>query len=183
MPKYKTTEFGEAVYPHLTHPDTAFSSDGIYQVKLRLPKDKATADIKAIEDTISLQVADAHKKNPKNTKMVKRAPKPYKEDGNDVILHFKCKAKGINGETGKPFEQKPVLLDSDLNRLSEDKLIYGGSVMSIKYEPVGYNVASTGIGCTLRLKGAQIVKLVEGETDTSGFSKVDPKEYESRLPK
>ena len=150
MPKYKTTEFGEAVYPHLTHPDTAFSSDGIYQVKLRLPKDKATADIKAIEDTISLQVADA---------------------------------QGINGETGKPFEQKPVLLDSDLNRLSEDKLIYGGSVMSIKYEPVGYNVASTGIGCTLRLKGAQIVKLVEGETDTSGFSKVDPKEYESRLPK
>ena len=62
-----------------------------------------------------------------------------------------------------------------LARLNRPSLfIYGGSIMRVNYEPVGYNVASVGLGCTLRLKGAQITKLVEGTNATSGFEKVEP---------
>ena len=46
--------------------------------------------------------------------------------------------------------------------------------MRINYEPVGYNVSSVGVGCTLRLKSAQISKLVEGQSNTVGFDKVNP---------
>ena len=84
------------------------------------------------------------------------------------------KASGINGKTKEPFTQKPKLVDHALNPIGDDKFIYGGSIMRVNYEPVGYNVASVGLGCTLRLKGAQITKLVEGTNATWGFEKVEP---------
>lgn len=84
------------------------------------------------------------------------------------------KAKGINSKTKEPFTQEPKLVDHNLNDIPKDKVIYGGSIMRINYEPVGYNVSSVGVGCTLRLKSAQISKLVEGQSNTVGFDKVNP---------
>ena len=41
MSAIKTSAFGEAKYPHLNKPDTAFSAEGIYQVKLIVSKEEA----------------------------------------------------------------------------------------------------------------------------------------------
>jgi hypothetical protein len=47
--------------------------------------------------------------------------------------------------------------------------------MRINYEIIPYSNASIGIGVSLRLKGAQIKKLVEGSNiNISGFEPVEP---------
>lgn len=169
-----TSQFGEAEYPHLSTPDTYFKPEGEYHVKLKVKKEDAQEDIKAIREVISKEIAEEHKRRPNNTSEIKRAPLPYKEEGDNVVFHFKMKASGINGKTKEPFTQSPKLVDHNAEPIAKDKVIYGGSIMRIKYEPVGYSVASVGVGCTLRLKSAQISKLVEGNSGPTGFDKVNP---------
>jgi len=153
----QTTPFGEAVYPHLNIPDTQFNAEGIYQVKLKVKKADAEKDIKIINDIIASEKAKEHKAKPGNTGLLKRAPLPYTIEGEEVTFKFKTK-------------YKPVLVDAKTNPIPKDKNVWGGSIMRVNYKPSGYNVASTGIGCTLRLISCQITKLVEGSSATKGFS-------------
>ena len=53
MSAIKTSAFGEAKYPHLNKPDTEFSAEGIYQVKLIVNKEEAQEDIKIIDDIVN----------------------------------------------------------------------------------------------------------------------------------
>jgi len=174
MPKIQTTAFGEAEYPYLTSPDYAFKSEGLYHLKLVMSKESALPDIQVINELIAKEIAEELKKNP--GKEIKRAPLPYEYIGDhQVKFNFKLRASGVNRTTNKSFTQKPTVVDHNLDPLPEDKSIWSGSVLRVNYEPVPYNVASTGIGATLRLKGVQIKKLVEGNLGgAQGFEKVDP---------
>jgi hypothetical protein len=168
----QTTKFGEAQYPYLTQPDYMFSPDGKYHVKLKLTKEDAKEDIQIVNEIIAKQIADNSKQN--SSKEIKRAPLPYEmTDDGFVIFNFKMKASGINSKTKAPFTQKPKIVDHETNPLPEDKNIWGGSIIRVSYEPIGYNIASTGVGCSLRLKAVQVKKLVEGSLN-HGFSKVEP---------
>ena len=158
-----TTErsaWGEANFPHLNTPDTQFNSEGIYQVKLVVDKEKAQEDIKIIDKVINDELVKQNQLHPNKTDAFNRAPLPYKtlEDGR-IQFHFKTKFK-------------PKLVDHNLDDL--DKNIWGGSIIRVNYKPVGYYVASTGLGCTLRLVAVQVKKLVEGNTAIQGFEKVEP---------
>lgn len=158
-----TTErsaWGEANFPHLNTPDTQFNSEGIYQVKLLVDKEKAQEDIKIIDKVISNELLKQNQLHPNKTDKFIKAPLPYKtlEDGR-IQFHFKTKFK-------------PKLVDHNLDDL--DKNIWGGSIIRVNYKPVGYYVASTGLGCTLRLVAVQVKKLVEGNTSLQGFEKVEP---------
>lgn len=158
-----TTErsaWGEANFPHLNTPDTQFNSEGIYQVKLLVDKEKAQEDIKIIDKVISNELLKQNQLHPNKTDKFIKAPLPYKtlEDGR-IQFHFKTK-------------YKPKIVDHNLDDL--DKNIWGGSIIRVNYKPVGYYVASTGLGCTLRLVAVQVKKLVEGNTSLQGFEKVEP---------
>ncbi len=168
---------GETKFPWLTQPDIQFNSDGVYHTKLLVDVDKAQETIKIINDIISKEVAKQHQLTPNDTKPINRAPLPYKvlEDGK-VEFNFKMRAKGINSITKQPFTQSPRIVDDKLNEFPKDKNIFGGSIVKINYEPVGYNVAGTGIGCTLRLKNVQVYKLVENSGVTHGFTVVSENE-------
>ena len=156
----KITEIGTAEFPYLTAPDYQFSNEGKYQVKLVIPKDKAKADMELIDSTIAKSIAKEHQDKPE--KEIKKAPLPYEVMGDVVRFKFHCKASGINSKTGKPFTQKPIIKDAKDMLFPEDKQIWSGSKLKVAYECVPYNVSGTGIGATLRLKGAQVVELVEG---------------------
>ena len=163
MSAIKTSAFGEAKYPHLNKPDTEFSAEGIYQVKLIVSKEEAQEDIKIIDDVIKEQIVLEGKKQPNKTDQFQKAPLPYQAlgDGN-VQFNFKTKFK-------------PTLVDHNLESI--DKNIWGGSIIRCNYKPVGYYVAGTGLGCTLRLVGVQVKKLVEGSLGTQGFSAVEPDQH------
>ena len=145
------TRVGEAVFPYLTKPDTEYNSEGVYHVKLKLKKDKASELVKRINDVIAKEVAQEHQKRP-GTKQLKRSPLPYQEDDTDKdYLVFKFKSKF-----------KPKLYQKDGELLEEGKNVWGGTTMAIAYQTSGYN-QSIGIGCTLRLVYCQIDELVEGK--------------------
>ncbi|WP_440928743.1 hypothetical protein [Candidatus Pelagibacter sp.] len=171
MSKIKTTPVGEVVFPWLTQPDTQFKSEGEYHTKLRVTKDKAEEHIKTIKDVIAKQVKEQHDRKPDDMSEIKRAPLPYKETEDGYIeFNFKMKASGINSKTKQPFTQKPNIVDGELNPFPEGKNIFGGSMVRINYEPVGYNVSGTGVGCTLRLKTVQVIKLVESSNHLQGLT-------------
>ncbi|WP_435088689.1 ssDNA-binding protein [Candidatus Pelagibacter bacterium nBUS_29] len=163
--EYQYSAFGEAKYPYVNQPDTEFNQDGVYHTKLLVDLEKARSDIKKIDDVIAQEVKKQHDLDP-NKKIVK-ANKPYKTIDDDlnipegkVEFHFKSKFK-------------PKLKDRKAEPLGDDIQVWGGSILSVSYEPVGYNVAGTGIGCTLRMAGCQISKLEEGTSATSGFKPVN----------
>ncbi|MCH1613212.1 MAG: hypothetical protein L7S72_07940 [Flavobacteriales bacterium] len=159
MSAIKTSAFGVARYPHLNKPDTEFSAEGIYQVKLIVNKEEAQEDIKIIDDVIKEQIVLEGKKQPNKTDQFQKAPLPYQDLGDGTVqFNFKTKFK-------------PTLVDHNLESI--DKNIWGGSIIRCNYKPVGYYVAGTGLGCTLRLVGVQVKKLVEGSLGTTGFSTVE----------
>jgi hypothetical protein len=175
--KIKTSPIGETVYPWLTQADTQFNPDGVYHTKLLVDGEKAKETIKVINGVIAKEIAKQHQLTPNDTKPVNRAPLPYKElEDGKVEFNFKMRASGINSQTKQPFTQSPRIVDGQLDEFPKDKNIFGGSTVKINYEPIGYNVSGTGIGCTLRLKGVQVLKLVENSGATQGFTKVEPDE-------
>ena len=179
MSLIKITKTGIAEYPYLTTPDYQFSSEGKYQVKLVIPAKEAQEDIDLINNVIASRIAKDCKD--KFSEQITRAPLPYEIIGDFVRFKFQCKASGINSKTKQPFSQKPVIKDAKDHLFPEDKQIWSGSKLRIAYEPVAYNVSGTGIGATLRLKGAQVVELVEGSGITFGEIEDNQSEYQ-RLP-
>ena len=162
---YIYSAFGEAKYPYLSTADTEFNQDGIYHTKLLVDLEKAQVDIKKIDDVIAQEIKKQHDLDP--SKKIVKANKPYKTNEEDlnipegkVEFHFKSKFK-------------PKLKDKKAETLGDDVQVWGGSILSVSYEPVGYNVAGTGIGCTLRMAGCQVSKLEEGTSATSGFKPVN----------
>ena len=124
-------------------------------------------------------VSDKPKK--RSTKAVKKAPLPYKEVGDKIIFNFKLSAKGTRKDDGKPFTQKPQIVDAK-KRPMEDQQIWGDSILKIICEPYGWNMP-IGIGCTLRLKVVQVVKLVTGKPQNdilSGLTEVEQQPTEVR---
>ena len=158
MTKQITSAFGEAKYPHLNQPDTNLILM-VFQVKLLVNKEDAQKDIKIIDDVIKEQLIIEGKKQPNKTDQFKRAPLPYQEVDGKIQFHFKTKFK-------------PSLVDHNLTSIT-DKNIWGGSILRCNYKPVGYYVAGTGLGCTLRLTGVQVKKLVKA-IGNAGFTEVEP---------
>jgi hypothetical protein len=137
------TPVGTAIYPWLNKPDTKFNPDGEYSVSLLLSEDAA----KVVNNVVK-PLMNGGKHNP---------IKPEVDDqGNgtgNYTIKFKLKAK-VSPKRGQPFEQKPILLDEDGNRL--EKLIGGGSKIKIAYEAYAYD--GMGGGVTLRVKKVRIAQ-------------------------
>ena len=167
----KHTIYGKAQYCYLSQPDTGFGKEE-YHVTLELPKDKAQEHIKVIEGIISKEIAEEHKARP-STKQLKRAPLPYKVDGD--LVTFKVHSK-----------YKPKLWSKKRQELGPDVYVWKDSTMWVNYEPRGYN-KSIGIGCTLYMGGhGQKDNLVEGTGEGTGtfpYPDRDPMTQESKDPK
>lgn len=163
-----TSPRGILEYPHLTKPDTKFVLDGVYKTGLYVEGDDAINFKKQLQELVDKFVPTIEKKN------VKRAELPVKksEDRDGFVFNFKCKAKGTRSD-GSIWEQSPKIFDSQGNPFNTKKMIWGGSVAKISFEPVTYYTDLIGAGVSLRLKAVQILELVEGSSsaDTYGFSK------------
>ena len=174
----KTTPRGVAVFPRLTRPDTKFDAGGVYTVKLRLPVAEAEGFMNTIDQWIDEALVGAKADNPKK-KTIKRADPPYKEDEENegyILFNFKMKAKGKNRK-GEVYTQKPAIYDAKGKSVTEAGLnIGGGSEVKVSFFESPFYTAAVGAGVSLRLKGVQILKLVEfGERSAAsmGFEAED----------
>lgn len=196
--KLLTSPKGAAVYPHLNTPDTKFDADGVYHVKLRCSEKEpqAQALIKLIDEKMVESVAKAReavKDDPKKLKKVKACDdKPYSFDTDDddkrtgtVTFTFKMKAQGKSRKTGEEFTQKPAIFNAQGKPVTEVLRIGGGSTLRVSYEIVLFPpTGKTGAGVSLRLKGVQVIELVEwGQGDASyhGFN-AEESETEEAAP-
>ena len=137
---------------------------------LKVAKSDATEMLKlytsALDD--SLKLAEQNHKG----KGIKKAPKPYTEEGDYVFFKFKMKATGVNQKTKEKFSQKPQLFDAKKNPIPLSTIIWGGSKMRVAYNLVSYYTPMLGAGITARLKAVQVIELVEGK-DSNLFEKED----------
>ena len=92
----------------------------------------------------------------------------YDKDGNETgEIEFKVKMKAkFQSRDGKWFTQKPIIVDSKRTPITKDTLIGNGSTVKVAFETVPYAMMSSKTcSVSLRLKGVQVLNLVEYQGD------------------
>jgi hypothetical protein len=193
--KLYTSPRGIAVHPHLTKADFKFKKDyGEYHVKVRsdLSDPKAAATQQLIDGAMKTALDEAvaayskalqTETDKEKLKQLKKAgvpvmaDKPYYVDEEDgtIEFSFKMAAGGKNSKTQELFQQAPALFDAKLKPIDPTSArIGGGSEIIVSYELTTFATA-IGAGASLRMKGVQVLKLVEWGRDAKamGFSSED----------
>ena len=172
MAKYSTTPKGAFHWAHVGTPDTTFKAEGQFHVKLQLAGQEAE-DMRNAVDT-----AHANWKSEVNKTKGQKAYQeflPYKvilgDDGMEsgIQFHFKMKASGVNSRTGQAFTQRPMVVGPDKTPLPTNIKIANGSTGKVAYEMAPYQFGS-GLGFQLRLRGVQVLNLIEWNGDSADDS-------------
>ena len=172
MAKYSTTPKGAFHWAHVGTPDTTFKAEGQFHVKLQLAGQEAE-DMRNAVDT-----AHANWKSEVNKTKGRKAYQeflPYKvvlgDDGMEsgIQFHFKMKASGVNSRTGQAFTQRPMVVGPDKTPLPTNIKIANGSTGKVAYEMAPYQFGS-GLGIQLRLRGVQVLNLIEWNGDSADDS-------------
>ena len=138
---------GTASWPWLNKPDVRFDPDGIYHVKLIMSK----GDAKKVQGIVD-PLMNGGKHNP-----VKAELNDVGEDTGNYVVQFKMKShvKTRKGE----FDQKPVILDKEGNRI--DAIVGAGTKMKVDYQAIPFDQGGGGV--TMRLQKVRVLDLVEYE--------------------
>lgn len=170
-----TTPAGVAVYPKLVEPSTKFSPEGTFELTLRYEDESLAKQVTAKIREFAKASYEFHCKEQGKAKLkVASLPLGETEDGK-LLLKTKLKHK-ITRKDGSTFEQRPAIFDSRGNVLKGDAIprIGGGSIVKACVEVFDYYTASIGAGVSLRLRGVQIITLVEygdgGDASSMGFT-------------
>lgn len=166
------TPVGLAQYPWLTTADTKFGEPGDYKTNLVIKKENCKDVIKSIDEAIKESLTLAKEKS--KSKEIKQASLPYHDEldekGNptgNVVFKFKCKAV-VTMKTGETFENKPAIFDAN-GIPAKDVNVWGGSELKVSAELIPYYTSMVGAGVSMRLRAAQVIKLVEGGNNSTGY--------------
>jgi len=185
---------GIAFYPHLNEADTEYNPNGIFHSKLRMDTDNSVvaAFIAQVDqwhsdslDVMKQELVDSGKAKTLAIaeKKVKDGDKPYvyeeDDDGeptNIVRVNFKMKHRVENRQKeGEFWTFTPTFVDSKGAVIKGDApLVYGGSILKIRFTPVLWNTIKLGASVQLRMDAVQIIELVTGgEGNSDGFGEED----------
>lgn len=157
--KYPVTPKGEFLWAHITAPDTAYKEEGEYHVKVILRGNEGENLKNAVDAQFDNWLSS--QKSTGGRKFL-----PYKENQADdgssdgYQFHFKMKASGVNSKTGEKFTQRPIVVGPDRKPIPSDIRIANGSLGKVAYEFAPYNTKGS-IGVQLRLRGVQVLELIE----------------------
>jgi len=162
------TPEGKAVYPHLNEADTDFDEDGNFSTKLAIPSEHAGDLLGKLEEFAEESYKTQCKEQKKQK--LKRYNHPWEEeydkDGQatgNILFKFKMRAKTRQG-----VDLRPVLVDAKKNPMTDR--VGSGSKIKVAFEARGWFVPSLGAGVSLRLRGVQVIELVEYSAGTSATS-------------
>jgi len=148
--------YGEGAWIYFNEPDNKYSKPGEFKVTLKVPKAKAGALIREINEVIINELKATH--GPSGAERLSKAKKPYTVRGD--VVEFKLHS-----------QFKPILWDADQNKLDEKINVWSGSTMWANCKATGYTKPII-TGATLLLGSVQIDKLVAGEAlDVCPFPK------------
>lgn len=169
-----TTPIGVAYYPKLTMPDTKFEADGEYTCKLHV-SEKEYNEFKAqIDPWFEKEYQQFVKESgQKSLERVPASKLPLKinKDG-DYEIKAKQIARKKTSQGDWTFTINVV--DSQGNRMDSSVNIGSGSKIRLSLQPKSYNSPMMGVGYTFKLRGAQVIDLVEYSSGgVSGFDAVE----------
>lgn len=157
---------GKAMWAKVFEPDTKFDPNGTYTVDLLIPEQDAVGVCEYLDGIVQDRFDEEIKANPKKKARLSTRPAyedAIDQDGNptgDIKFKFKLKAK-VQRRDGSVYEQKPIVVDAKRTPM-EETLVGNGSKIKVAFEPVPYVLATTSqVGVSLRLKGVQVIDLVE----------------------
>lgn len=170
------TPKGVAIFPWLNTPDTKFKDEGEYRVTLRLDAEKGEELIKRLQPLHDAGVKAAQKDPKKKGKKLdindfyKKVVDDNGDETGEIEFRFSAKASGKSKKTGKEFARKIDLFDARGERLPEDTMVWGGSLIKVSFNPSFYDTPKS-IGLKLYLESVQVIKLVSSQRDakTYGF--------------
>tara|TARA_B100000749_G_C18311951_1_gene417149 strand:- start:32 stop:622 length:591 start_codon:yes stop_codon:yes gene_type:complete len=162
------TPEGKAVYPHLNKADDVYDEDGIFSTKLAISSEDAGKLVEKLEEFAeeSYKTQCKEQKKPKLKRFTHPWEDEYDKDGQatgNILFKFKMRAKTKQG-----IELRPVLVDSKMKPIKD--LVGSGSKIKVAFEARGWFVPALGAGVTLRLRGVQVLELIEYSAGTSATS-------------
>lgn len=180
MAKTNNIMKGKALWAKVFEPDTKFDANGIYSVNLIIPEAEAAEICEYLDGVVQARYDEEVKAKPKvKNGLSTKAPydNEYDQNGDptgNIEFKFKLKAK-VQARDGSTYNQKPVVVDAKRTPMDGDTAIGNGSIIKVAYEPVPYVMASTKqVGVSLRMKGVQVIELVEyGNSGSSMFDEED----------
>ena len=167
---------GIAIYPKLNRPDSKFDADGVYSTRLEDNEEtrKFIAKLVAVRDDF-FEEQDA--KIRKKFSLADVFEEELNDEGEEtgfLIVKFKLNAK-VKTKDGTEYDQKPNLFDSSKPpKPLDDCNPWSGSTLRVAGDIVPYAMGSSKtVGVSLRMKGVQVINLVQGggaEAASYGFS-------------
>lgn len=157
-----TTPIGQAVYPHLNKPDTAFNQSK-YSCKLIFTKKEAAPLFKQLDEIYDKAYKIACLQN--NVEKLDSNKKPYGKDGDDYFIMAKQDTSSKDGK----YQFSIALVDSKGN--PTDVLVGSGSRVRLSVEPSTYLIGGNKFGLTLRLRAAQVIEVCDKAN--AGFDVVE----------
>ena len=160
---------GKAMWAKVHDPDTKFDANGIYSVSVLVPEEEAQEMCEHLDGLAKKKLAEEMKDGKRKDLTLKKAYAPATDkDGNETgEIEFKVKVKAkFQSKQGQWFTQKPVVVDSKRTPLDKETLIGNGSLIKVAFEPIPYTMmTSKTCSVSLRLKGVQVINLVEYQGD------------------
>lgn len=171
---------GKAQWAKVLEPDTKFNADGEYSVDVLIPEADAQPICEKLDGVVAAEFARAVKEKPALKNQLSQS-NPYQIVYDDNTgdptgdIKFKAKMKAVwRARDGRSGTQRPIVVDAKRQPLSKDIAIGNGSTVNVNVELVPYIMQSTkSVGCSLRLKGLQVVNLVEYASGGSMFDTVE----------
>ena len=156
-----TTPAGIAIWPRLVTPDTKFTPEGEYSVSIKFSGEDAKTVVTRVKQFAKNAYESLCREQGKPKLKVAQIPIQQDEEGN-WVLKAKLKAK-VTTSKGTTWEQRPTIFDSRGNPMKPEQIpnVGGGSVIKACVEIAPYYTAMLGAGISLRLRGVQIITLVE----------------------
>jgi len=170
---------GKALWCKVFEPDTKFDSNGIYSVNVIIPEAEAAEVCEYLDGLVAQRYAEEIKAKPKlkATLSTKSPYEPEYDQNGDPTgnIEFKLKLKAlVQTRTGDTYSQKPIVVDAKRKPLDKDTPVGNGSIIKVAYMPIPYMMASTKqVGVSLRMKGVQVIDLVEFGGGASMFDEED----------
>lgn len=170
---------GKATWAKVFQPDTKFNPEGVYSINVSIPEEEAAQVCEQFDTILSEYTTKLVKEKPQlKASLSTRTPyeTEYDEEGNptgDILFKVKMKAGGTTRD-GKSFTQKPMVVDAKRTPLDKSTLIGNGSIVKVALDASPYYMPSNKqAGVSLRLKGVQVIDLVEYQGASNLFEEED----------
>lgn len=170
---------GKLVWPKLTTPDTKFDADGVYSVKVHLPRGQVQPLLDKMEKMAkdkANEIVAALKADGKaaQAKKVKLADMPFDvvvdDEGNEtdmVEIRAKLNAKGRDKKTGREWDNRVALFDAKRVPIKGDISVWTGSEGLVCFDMRPFYMAAIGAGVSCKLKAVILTKVVAGGEGTA----------------